>query len=106
MTMRTLVEAKMKEEAPSLHRQLSTAGSLKQYLDELTDEAKDEMVSLSMMIAKEQGLDKEDNLLKRAGLLGSARQAAREIVLSEMVFPQDETYQQKQAGTTGSETTT
>ena len=104
--MRALVEAKMKDEAPALYRQMSAAGSLKTYLDDLADEATSAMVSLSMVIAKKHGLDKETNLVKRAGLLNSARQAAREIVLGELGFPLDETSPQSRAGTTDSATMT
>jgi hypothetical protein len=103
--MRTLIEAKMKAEAPDLHRQLSESGSLKTYLTDLSDEATSNMVSLKMQIAKRQGYENAD-YLKRAGILNSAQQAAREIVLGELQFPQDETSRPSQAATTDSVTPT
>lgn len=103
--MRALVEAKMKDEAPALYRRMSAAGSLKAYLDELADEATSAMVSLKMVIAKKHGLDKETDLIKRTGILNSAQQAAREIVMAELGFPLDETSQQSLDATTASATT-
>jgi hypothetical protein len=98
--MRNLVKAKLMETAPSLAKQLQAKGSLDKYLDEMTSQATSEMVSTKMQIALKKGYNQAD-YLGRVGLLNSAQQAATEMVLAGLEFPQDGTSPQNLDGTIG-----
>lgn len=91
--MRTdqLVMEALKHKAPQLMAELQASGNLEEYVSNLTEEIPLEIGSLSMTIAKKQGYDQESDFAKRVGILNSATQVAREIVLAEMLeFPQEE----------------
>ena len=91
------VKQALKDKSPALFKTLSEKGELSSYLDNLVDEIKSQTNSRAVTIANRQGYQKEPDLIKRAGLLNSAHEAAQEIVLSDMLeFPQGGTSPQNQ----------
>jgi uncharacterized coiled-coil DUF342 family protein len=92
----------LKDKAPSLHRQLSEAGTLRQFVTERADEMNEEIVTLTMEIATPKPEYKNaKTLIERAGVLKMAEIQAKEIVFAEMLeFPQDETSPPSQDETT------
>lgn len=107
MSMKNLVLKALENLAPKLLAELKSSNSLDQYLQTTAEEISSQIVSLTMEIAKKNGLDKAESLQELAGILASADQAAAEIVLSQMLeFPQDEISQPKQDATTSLQTQT
>lgn len=94
----------LKDKAPSLHRQLSEAGTLRQFVTERADEMTEEIVTLTAEIAHRQPEYKNaKTLIERAGVLKMAESLAKERVFAEMLeFPQDETSLPSQDETTSS----
>ena len=105
MDMQTTVRNALKEKNPALCSQMTKAGTLTAFVQDLAEEINDQIVTLGMQIAIKNGLNQvpERPLLEKAGIMNMADKMASEIVLAEMLeFPQDETSPQSQDATTPS----
>ena len=96
-----MVLAALKEKNPTLHRQLVETNKLRPFLADQSEQINDQIVTLSVHLASQQGANKAKSLVEKAGIHKTAEAMATEIVLAEMLeFPLDETSPQKQDETT------
>ena len=95
----------MQDRSPSLVRQLKAKGELESFVTERASEILDEIVTSTQEIATKQGAQKENDLIKKAGMLRMAEALATERVLGgEMLeFPQDAIFLSRREETTPSE---
>lgn len=101
----TMVLQALKDKAPSLHQQLSEAGTLRKFVTERADEIEEATSDLTMRIASKKGAFREPfpSPMEKVGILNQAQSLARERVFAEMLeFPQDEISQPSQDETTAS----
>ena len=95
--MEELVLAALKNKAPELLKDLKEGGELNEFVKDRAEEINSLTTSLAHQIAEKQGHGKTDDPLEKTGIMNSAIQAAREIVLAEQLeFPPDETSPQNQ----------
>ena len=95
--MEELVLAALKNKAPELLKGLKEDGELNEFVKDRAEEINSLTTSLAHQIAANQGHGKTNDPLEKAGIMNSAIQAAREIVLAEQLeFPPDETSPQNQ----------
>ena len=100
MQLRNLVKQAMLDKAPALYRELESKGTLQQAVSDRAEEISDAVMARAEGIARAQGYGKlmKSDPMKAVGVKNSAKQAAREEVLSQMLeFPQDGTSPPSQA---------
>ena len=109
MDTQSLVRAALKGKNPDLHAQLTKAGTLTAFVQDLAEEINSQVVTLAHQIAAKKGCFTPPfpDPLEKVGIMKMADKLASETVLSEMLeFPQDETSPQSQDETTPLATTT
>jgi len=100
MRYEPIIKQAMKDKAPSLHRQMTAAGTLDQYAADLADQMADEIVTLTQEQRAQGKWDKMGPMVC-AGKMAQAASLNRERVFAEMLeFPLDETSLPGPAATT------
>lgn len=106
MALSKTVDLALKDQAPELHAELAKAGSLRQYVDDLSSQ----ISSASVTATQEQRLrEKWDNLgsVECAAKMRAAQSLHLEAALADLLqFPQDGTSASRPDETTGSPTKT
>jgi hypothetical protein len=98
-----LVKTAMKEKAPALHAQLTAAGTLNEYAQELADQISDQSVTMTQA---DRVREKWDDLgpMECAAMMRTARALNREKAIEQALeFPQDETSPPSPGATTPSD---
>lgn len=96
-----MVLTALKEKNPALHRQLAETDKLRTFLADQSDQINDQIATLAVHLASQQGASKAKSLPEKAGIHKTADAMATEIVLAEMLeFPLDETSPQRPDETT------
>ena len=107
MSMDKTIRLALKDKNPALFKELSATGKLTAFVTDLAEQMADQIVTLTLEIAAQNGANRAGSFQEKVGILNQARSLATETVLAEMLeFPQDETSLQSQDATTLSATPT
>ena len=107
MSMEKTVRLALKDKNPALFKELSATGELTAFAADLAEQINEQIVTLTLEMAEQNGANKAQSFQEKVGILNQARSLATETVLAEMLdFPQDQTFPQSPDATTLSATAT